>query len=296
MSTGFSIPPKPTARCCTTPIIPIRMIRCTHSVSMMGAGYVRGNERWRFIPYYLVFGQWKQVVQRGIIALSSAYQLTGDPVYAHKAAILLDRVADVYPAFDFMKQGILYESDHGNGYVSVWHDATIETREMAIAYDAIKPAIWNDKELVSFLSDKSRQYHTPNEKKGSADIATNIETRILKDALAHPEKIYSNYPQQYLTTAVLDTVLDWPANRQKVFALLDPVIEKSTAVDGVTGEKGLAGYSAYVIQRMAEFLKLQYIHARTRRSAGDDSPTSAAAAGVAIFYPIPGAAISIITR
>ena len=92
-----------------------------------GAGYVRGNERWRFIPYYLVFGQWKQVVQRGIIALSSAYQLTGDPVYAHKAAILLDRVADVYPAFDFMKQGILYESDHGNGYVSVWHDATIET-------------------------------------------------------------------------------------------------------------------------------------------------------------------------
>ena len=225
-----------------------------------GTGYVRGNERWRFIPYYLVFGQWKQVVQRGIIALSSAYLVTDDPVYAHKAAILLDRVADVYPAFDFMKQGILYESDHGNGYVSVWHDATIETRELAIAYDAVKPAIWNDKELVSFLMDKSRQYHTPLEKHSSADIAANIETRILKDALAHPEKIYSNYPQQYLTMAVLETVLDWPANREKVFALLDPVIEKSTAVDGVTGEKGLAGYSAYVIQRMAEFLSY-YIRA-----------------------------------
>ena len=45
-----------------------------------------------------------------------------------KAAVLLDRIADVYPTFDFKTQGILYESVRADGYVSVWHDATIETR------------------------------------------------------------------------------------------------------------------------------------------------------------------------
>ncbi len=219
-----------------------------------GTGYVRGKDRWRFIPTYLVFGQWKQAVHHGIIALANAYELTGDPIYAHKAAILLDRVADVFPTFDFYRQGILYETVHGDGYVSYWADTTIEIREMAIAYDAIKPVIWSDEELVGFLADKSRQYHTPIQKHTSADIVHNIETRIFKDALAHPKKIYSNYPEQYLTEAVIETVLDWPDNREKVFALLDPVIDKSTAVDGVTGEKGLPGYAGYAMQRLAEFL------------------------------------------
>lgn len=219
-----------------------------------GTGYVRGNDRWRFIPTYLVFGQWQQAVHRGILVLASAYELTGDPIYAHKAAILLNRVADVYPSFDFYTQGILYETVHGHGYVSYWCNATIETRQMAIAYDAIKPVIWSDKELVSFLSEKSRQFHPPIPINTSDDIANNIETRIFKDALAHPEKIYSNYPQQYLTQAVLETVMGWPANREKVLAVLDPVIDKTTAVDGVSGEKGLSGYSCYTAQQMSEFL------------------------------------------
>jgi oligo-alginate lyase len=219
-----------------------------------GTGYVRGNDRWRFIPTYLVFGQWQQAVHRGILVLASAYELTGESIYAHKAAILLDRAADVFPTFDFHTQGTLYETIHSEGYVSYWANTTIEVREMAIAYDAIKPVIWNDKELVSFLAEKSHQYHTPIEKHTSADIASNIETRIFKDALAHPKKIYSNYPQQYLTEAVIETVLDWPANREKIFALLDPVIEKATAADGVTGEKGLSGYSRYAAQQISQFL------------------------------------------
>lgn len=220
-----------------------------------GTGYVsKDGKHWRFIPTYLVFGQWKQAVQLGIKRLATAYVVTGEPIYAHKAAILLDRVADLYPTFDFKTQGILYESVRGDGYVSVWHDATIETREIVLAYDAIRGAITEDAQLVKFLVEKSRQFDTPTKKTAAADILTNIETRILRDAVTNRHKIYSNYPQEFLTKAIILTVLDWPNNRAEVFALLDPVIEKTTAVDGTTGEKGLAGYSSYAAQRFAEFL------------------------------------------
>jgi hypothetical protein len=219
-----------------------------------GAGYVEGASRWRFIPTYVVYGQWKQVVHMGIKRLATAYLLTGDAAYARKSAIILDRVADVYPTFDFKSQGILYESVHGDGYVSVWHDATIETREMVLAYDAIKPVIHADAELAKFLAAKSEKFQTPAHKATGDDIAANIEQRILKDALANQHKIYSNYPQQFLTMAAIHTALAWPANREQVYALLDPVLEQATAVDGTTGEKGLANYSSYAAQGLAGFL------------------------------------------
>ncbi len=72
-----------------------------------GNGYAKDNARWRFIPTYLVHGQWKQAVQQGIKRLATAYVVTGETVYAHKAVILLDRVADLYPTFDFKTQGLL---------------------------------------------------------------------------------------------------------------------------------------------------------------------------------------------
>ena len=107
-----------------------------------GEGYLEGKQRWRFIGAYLIYGQWKQVVLKGIRQLGAAYVLTGDPAYAHKGAILLDRVADLWPEFDFKTQAVVYEKRLGsNGYVSTWHDACPEVREMALAYDMIFEAI-----------------------------------------------------------------------------------------------------------------------------------------------------------
>ena len=93
-----------------------------------GEGYVEGQNRWRFIGAYLVYGQWKQAVLGGIKALADAYIVTGEPVYARKAAILLDRVADLYPGFDYKTQATVYERPGAAGYVSTWHDACEETR------------------------------------------------------------------------------------------------------------------------------------------------------------------------
>ncbi|MGQ9455465.1 MAG: heparinase II/III domain-containing protein [Armatimonadota bacterium] len=221
-----------------------------------GDGYVEGDKRWLFVGAYLVYGQWKQAVLGGIIDLAAAYVVTGDRVYAHKTGVLLDRVADVYPSMDFKEQGVVYEQPGAAGYVSTWHDACVETRSLAIAYDQVFDALKDDKELVVFLADKARRYKLQNPKSSWADIQRNIEDNILRHAVEHRDRIYSNYPQTDLTIAIIKTVLGWPDNRDEVLAILDELLSKATAVDGLTGEKGLAGYSAWSPKTLANVLFL----------------------------------------
>ncbi len=219
-----------------------------------GEGYVEGDKRWRFIGAYLIYGQWKQAILGGIRSLADAYTVTGDPAYAHRAGVLLDRVADLYPSHDFGQQGVMYEGPPMAGYVSTWHDACEETRQLALAYDQVRDALARDEKLVRFLSEKAARYRLENPKRTWADVCRNIEDGILRHPLEHRERIYSNYPRTEITLATLTMVLGWPGNRQEVFAILDPMLEKATAVDGVTGEKGLAGYSAFTVQGVALFL------------------------------------------
>lgn len=222
-----------------------------------GEGYVEGDNRWRFIGAYLVYGQWKQAVLAGARNLAAAYTITGDPEYAHKAAILLDRVADLYPTFDYAKQGLVYEKALGSaGYVSVWHDACEETRELALAYDQISGTLRDNPKLVEFLSARSRQYGLANPKSTVDDIRRNIEERILLDALANRPKIQSNYPRTEIAIIIMKSVLGWPENRDEVNAIMDAMLDRASAVDGVTGEKGLSGYSSFVIQGVANLLGL----------------------------------------
>ena len=219
-----------------------------------GEGYVDGQKRWRFIGAYLIYGQWKQAIVGGIRNLAAAYLVTGEPVYAHKAGVLLDRVADLYPTFDFGKEGVMYEGPPSAGYVSTWHDACVEVHDLATAYDVVFEAIARDASLVAFLADKARTHKLANPKTSFPEIRRNIEERILRDTLANRHKIESNYPTTDVTIAVIRTVLDWPGNRDEVTAILDGVIQRATAVDGVSGEKGMAGYSTIAPRTVAELL------------------------------------------
>jgi hypothetical protein len=219
-----------------------------------GEGYVEGEKRWRFIGAYLVYGQWKQAVVGGITRLAAAHVLTGDPAYAHRAAVLLDRVADVYPTFAFDKQGVVYEIPQGPGYVSIWHDAATETRQLITAYDQVRGALADDRALVEFLGRKAKLYQPANPKATAEDVRRNIEERILRDCITSRRKIESNYPQTDVTIAMAKTVLGGPGSREEVGKIIDGILTKSTAVDGTTGEKGLAGYAAYALRGVGDLL------------------------------------------
>lgn len=225
-----------------------------------GEGYAQGEHCWRFIGYYLVYGQWKQLVFGGIRKLAAAYALTGELIYGRKATILLDRVADLYPSFDGLTQLLAYEKPHGPGYVSTWHDACMETRDLALAYDQIFDVPDRDDSLVAFLAAKARDFHLPTPKASAADIQRNIEEGILRDALRQPlnpgnNKIAANPPQTDITLATIEMVLGWPDNKEQVHALLDRMFRQCTALDGLTGEKGLTNYSMWTSRSLFLFLE-----------------------------------------
>lgn len=224
-----------------------------------GTGYFDGTNRWYFIGSWLVKGQWKQYILAGIRTLSLAYAMSGDRVFAHKAAILLDRVADLYPTFDYLTQGLTYEKSNpiaGMGIVSVWHDACAETRDLALAFDLVAPGLEGDEELVLFLSAKAARYQLTNPKDSPAKIRENITTGIMQHVLDEPRKILSNFPHSEVTQIVSQTILGWPGNRSQVMADLQTMLEKVTAVDGLSGEKGLGGYASIAPRIVAGVLVL----------------------------------------
>ncbi|MBD3384994.1 hypothetical protein GF407_08710 [candidate division KSB1 bacterium] len=228
-----------------------------------GEGFFDGKHRWRFIGAYLVYGQWKHLILQGIRRLSAAYAITGDPLYAHKAAILLDRIADLYPSFDYRTQGYTYEQQNpvsGWGYVSVWHDACEETRELILAYDMIFDAIKQDSALVHFLSEKARQYHLSN-KESFADIQKNIENGILIEVLKNRHKIVSNFPRREAALILTKTILGWPHAKDRVMTEIDQMLSRATVADGLSGEKGLAGYARItpttLVQLLSVFSRLE---------------------------------------
>lgn len=221
-----------------------------------GTGFVADEHTWRFIGAYVIYGQWKKFVVLGCTNLGAAYIVTGDPRYAHKAAILLDRVADIYPEFNFEQQAVVYERKLGSqGYVSIWHDACEEVRELALAYDRIfSGAKQSSEELVAFLDAKARAHPGTQPKNSWEAVQRNIESGIFRDTLANAHKIQSNYPRTPMAILTIKIALEWPGNRDEVFALLDDVIKQATAVDGVSGEKGLANYSTIAPRALADML------------------------------------------
>ena len=219
-----------------------------------GEGYVDGEKRWRFIGAYLVRAHWTQLIFDGIVNLSAAYAVTGDAAYAHKAGILFDRLADVWPDFDYKKQGYVYERRSSAGRIRYCIDNCEQVRAMAFAYDQVFEALKDDTALVAFLSEKAKRYRLDNPKAGFADIQRNIEERLFRDALEHPENIHCNIPRPDMTRAVITAVLAWPESKAEVEELTDLIVRKTTVVDGVSGEKGLAGYARWAVHGLAKYM------------------------------------------
>lgn len=131
-----------------------------------GTGYVSGNgTHYNFIAYYAHWGVWQNVGRswsQALVNLGEAYVLTGNAAYAHKAAILLSRIADLLPAMDtnyWSSRGYPQgDGTSGRGLIlgQIW-DAALASA-IARSYDAIFPALNNDTALYTFLRNKSSQY------------------------------------------------------------------------------------------------------------------------------------------
>jgi len=121
-----------------------------------GLGWInpKDGRRYYFIPYYIFWQRWARDILGGMRDLAEAYLLTDDPVYARKCAVLLCKVASEYERFDYAKQ-VYHEGRFGiRGRIMDYIWSTGNDSTMALAYDAIFPALARDEGLAAFLKQK----------------------------------------------------------------------------------------------------------------------------------------------
>ncbi|NPV46452.1 MAG: heparinase [Armatimonadetes bacterium] len=148
-----------------------------------GYGWFDENgHRHLFVAYY-VWKYW-DALQNGVSALANAFAYTGEQQYAHKALVMLDRIADLYPDYQWKPYGDMgyYHSDGGakRGKIEgkIWETGTVTT--FARAVDMVLSGTRDDPELYAFLAEKGRQYKLA-QKKGTRELLVqNLDDGILR--------------------------------------------------------------------------------------------------------------------
>ena len=149
--------------------------------------------------------------------LSMAYVLTEDERYARPAAILLDRVGDVYPDLSIRELEEYYDRAYSNSHGgtgqgkfvgAIWESSQI--RGWLEAYDHVFPGV--DDEVVSFLSVKADEYPEMSAKGSLRSVRENVETGFVHemfDAFKNAQ-IRGNFGFHQATLAVAAVCADDP--------------------------------------------------------------------------------------
>ena len=123
-----------------------------------GVGWLDADgNRYYFVAYYMFWQRWCRDILGGVRSLGEAYVLTDDPIYARKCAVLLARIAGQYERFDYRTQCYHEGIWNVNGRISDYIWTTGNNSTLAMAYDAVFPALAADQDLQRFLRDKGIQ-------------------------------------------------------------------------------------------------------------------------------------------
>ncbi|WP_276347626.1 heparinase II/III family protein [Daejeonella sp. JGW-45] len=178
-----------------------------------GFGYIDQNGRsHKFIAYY----NWKHwdYINKALTELGDAYIYTGDKLYARKAAIILDRLADVYPAMDWNPYAVRgwYGSDGGMliGKIggNIWETQLV--RVFADNYDKILSGTVDNPELYSFLRKQSQKYKLPSAKGTRQLFVQNVDNGVLREIYkgALSKKVRGNQGMHQLALTMAAQALD----------------------------------------------------------------------------------------
>ncbi|MBE6911365.1 MAG: hypothetical protein E7473_02470, partial [Ruminococcaceae bacterium] len=123
-------------------------------------------------------------VQSALLRLSRAYVMTDDIRYGRAGAILMDRMADVFPSFNFYEYNGMYPSSDGGSGLGKIHgriDDAGSVQAYALECDAFFTAL-NDPQVISFLSQNAEKWGLENKKETAEDIWDNWEYGILDES------------------------------------------------------------------------------------------------------------------
>ncbi|MBQ6697938.1 MAG: S-layer homology domain-containing protein [Oscillospiraceae bacterium] len=190
-----------------------------------GYGYETGRmatdsirEAHTYISFYNHFGLWYQsgahnaaVNYLGIRNLATAYVYTGEEKYGKLAAVMLDRLADVYPDYKASKAIALGaefgSTSYGKILNNIW-EAQIGKYYM-YAYDAVFP-MYENEEVQRFLQKKAEQYPGIADKSSANAIRDNIENNYIYEMYesALEREVRGNFGFVQSTIGAAAVVLD----------------------------------------------------------------------------------------
>lgn len=200
-------------------------------------------------------------IMTGLAALGRAYLLTGEARYAHKAAVLLRRIADVYPNMDYESQSrygqLMAEKDDsrytGKVLNAIWE--TYLVAQLGETYDAIWPSIDGDAVLQKLYGNDG------------PTIRARIEANILEEGIDDydQKRIRGNYGMHQRALLLLAVVRQHGDNKSYLAKVLDrpegsvylglkPALNTLVWRDGQPFES--PGYNLTWVQNLNELTKL----------------------------------------
>ncbi|HEX8521549.1 MAG TPA: heparinase II/III family protein [Tepidisphaeraceae bacterium] len=221
----------------------------------------KDGEKYWFVAYWNHW-MWHKHLTPGVRTLGRAYLLTGDQKYAHKAIVLLHRIAEVYPAMDHENQSRYGEmmkarGAHYPGKVvnAIWETGLAEN--VTEAYDDVWDAIDSDESAQKLF------------KKSGEEIRKFIEANFLEDAIeaVFSAKIRGNFGMHQNTLVYLGIVRQF-GETDKWF---NELLNRSTDNRGVLGlnyalynlisrdgfpDENAPGYNIIWVSKIAEYGEL----------------------------------------
>lgn len=182
-----------------------------------GTGLQVGEKKW-FVAAHYAFRIWQQMLDV-TEKMAVLYTLTGDEAYAHKAAVLLDRAADLYPEMDYYPHYRLgmecSTGGSGLGRVQgkIWETWTAQM--LSLAFDHIRDALLADEELVAFSSRMSDRYAT-GDKSSPEAIERHIKDHLLREFIigVRDGRIAGNAGMHQYAMACAAIALDEPGETE----------------------------------------------------------------------------------
>ncbi|GMU20465.1 MAG: hypothetical protein AMXMBFR13_05620 [Phycisphaerae bacterium] len=206
-----------------------------------------------FIATYVYRGAWRVPIS----TFARAYAMTGEPKYAHKAAILLDRLADVYPGFVGINGQILNfaPGEYWNGIIGPDYWEGGGWAGLAIAYDMIYDALGKMPETLAFIQRQAARYKVPSSKKTIEEVKRHIEQRLFIDRFSKRATYQMNGTISEMFEAKVDFVLRGRKAIQEFAAVHMPRIVPPRFLneDGSGNERSI-GYDGGAASEYAQLL------------------------------------------
>ena len=152
------------------------------------AGFPNAGRRYFFVAAYRYFvlgklfsspyeGDGGSLYRGGtpVVQLALAYALTGDERYAHKCAVMLSRLAELYPTYDGCVEG---PSQRQDGYIGQTFERFL-VQNLILACDLIWDTVERDADLRKLLEAKGNADHDRDGRVTGRDFTYNLQRNLL---------------------------------------------------------------------------------------------------------------------